>query len=166
MSLLICPAVGNFIIGPDRDVDVDGSFEQPSILLTTLDAAVFSADVGGEVRGRLIIWCTVNFDEEKVLRVSCLQPCVTCFFKFLRATMSVHDVSSQGRSSSPNIFTTTSLAGGYDELEISCTSLHEGHGSKATSSHERKRRAIQSEHKLSARCFHWLVYYAVADASL
>ena len=58
---------------------------------------------------------SVNFDGE-VLCVSCLQPDVTCFFKFLRATMYEHDVSSQVRSSSPNIFTTISLTGGYDEL--------------------------------------------------
>ena len=55
MSLLTCPAVGNFIIGPDGDVDgVDGTIEQPSILLTTMDTSVFSADVG-EVRGWLTI---------------------------------------------------------------------------------------------------------------
>ena len=77
------------------------------------------------MRGRLMIWRMVNFDEDKVLRVSCLQPDVTCFFKFLRATMSEHDVSSQVRISSSSIFTTTSLAGGYDELEISYTPLVE-----------------------------------------
>ena len=104
-----------------------------------------SADVGGEVRGRLMIWLPANFGGEKVLCVSCLQPHVMCFFKFLRGITSEHDISSQVRSSSPSIFTTISLAGGYDELEISCTSLPERYRCEATSSHERKR-TIHSEH--------------------
>ena len=91
------------------------------------------------MRGRLMIWLPVNFGGEKVLCVSCLQPHVMCFFKFLRAITSEHDISSQVRSSSPSIFTTISLAGGYDELEISCTSLPERYKCEATSSHERKR---------------------------